>query len=164
LQAGKEFSMRSVVQRVSEASLTIDGTVRAAVPPPLGGLVVLVGLEETDTSVERVWMAQKIAHLRIFPDVEGRMNLSVLDTCGTVMLVPNFTVVGEAQRGRRPSFDRAMKPPMAAEEFSRLIDAVRSLCPRVTHGVFQADMKVSLVNEGPVTIILASPSTTHGDG
>lgn len=153
--------MRSVVQRVSEASLTIDGTVHAAIPPPLGGMVVLVGLEESDTSIERDWMAQKIAHLRIFHDAEGKMNLSVLDIGGTVMLVPNFTVAGDAQRGRRPSFDRAMKPPMAAEEFARLIEAVRTICPRVTHGVFQADMKVSLVNDGPVTIILASPSASN---
>lgn len=151
--------MKAVVQRVSRASLTVDDRIVAEVPPP-GGLVVLAGLEERDTPDDRRWMADKVANLRIFPDADGRMNLSVLDLGGTIMLVPNFTVAGEAAKGRRPSFDNAMRPPRAAEEFALLAAALRAACPRVSEGVFGAHMLVSLVNDGPVTIVLASPPPT----
>ncbi len=148
--------MRAVVQRVSRATLTADGRAVASFDAP-GGLVVLAGLEERDTADDRRWMAEKIAHLRIFPDDEGRMNRSVLDAGGWVLLVPNFTVAGDAAKGRRPSFDNAMRPPRAAEEFALLAAAVRTLCPRVSEGVFGAHMHVELVNDGPVTILLQSP-------
>lgn len=148
--------MKAVVQRVSEASLSVDGAERAAVPAGAGGLVVLVGLEETDVAADRVWLADKIVNLRIFPDAEGRMNRSVLDVGGTVMLVPNFTLAGSAQRGRRPSFDKAMKPERSEAEFAALVADVRGLCPRVSAGVFRAHMRVALVNDGPVTILLDS--------
>lgn len=94
--------MKAVVQRVSRATLTVDDQVRAQVPAGFGGLVVLVGLEEIDTPADRAWMADKIANLRIFTDAQDKMNLSVIDIGGTIMLVPNFTVAGEARRGRRP--------------------------------------------------------------
>lgn len=147
--------MKAVVQRVSQAQLTVDDIERAAVPAP-GGLVVLVGLEETDTPTDRAWMADKIANLRIFPDPDGKMNLSVIDAGGTIMLVPNFTVASNAQKGRRPGFDRAMKPERAESEFTLLADATAAIHPRVTRGVFKAHMHVALVNDGPVTILLDS--------
>jgi D-tyrosyl-tRNA(Tyr) deacylase len=148
--------MRAVVQRVSRASLTVDDRHVAALDPP-GGLVVLAGLEERDAAEDRRWMADKIANLRVFADGQGRMNLSVLDVGGSVLMVPNFTVAGDAARGRRPSFDNAMRPPRAAEEFALLVAAVRAHCPRVFEGVFGAHMHVELVNDGPVTIVLQSP-------
>lgn len=148
--------MKAVVQRVARASLAVDGVERASVPAETGGLVVLVGLEETDTASDRAWMADKVVNLRIFPDAEGRMNRSVLDVAGAVMLVPNFTVAGSAQRGRRPSFDRAMKPERSEGEFALLVEEALRLCPRVSAGVFRAHMEVSLVNDGPVTILLDS--------
>jgi D-tyrosyl-tRNA(Tyr) deacylase len=148
--------MKAVVQRVSSASLTVDGREVAAIAPP-GGIVALVGLEVRDTGEDRRWLADKLVNLRIFPDAQGKMNLSVLDVGGTVMLVPNFTVAGDAGKGRRPSFDNAMRPPRAEEEFALLCAAVRALCPRVCEGVFGAHMRVSLVNDGPITILLESP-------
>lgn len=148
--------MKAVVQRVERAALTVEGQERAAVPPECGGLVVLVGLEEADTAADRAWMADKVAHLRIFPDEQGKMNRSVIDAGGTIMLVPNFTVAGSAERGRRPSFDRAMKPERSEGEFAALVEEVRRLCPRVAAGVFRAHMHVALVNDGPVTILLDS--------
>jgi D-tyrosyl-tRNA(Tyr) deacylase len=148
--------MKAVVQRVSEASLSVEGRVVAAVPSP-GGLVVLAGLEERDTPDDRRWMAEKLVNLRIFGDAQGKMNLSVLDIGGSILMVSNFTVAGDAARGRRPSFDHAMKPELARSEFALLCAAVRALCPRVSEGVFGAHMHVSLVNDGPVTILLESP-------
>jgi D-tyrosyl-tRNA(Tyr) deacylase len=148
--------VKVVVQRVSEASLAVDGVERATVASDRGGLVVLVGLEETDTATDRAWMADKVVNLRIFPDDEGKMNRSVLEVGGSVMMVPNFTVAGSAQRGRRPSFDRAMKPERSETEFRLLVEETARLCPRVSAGVFRAHMKVSLVNDGPVTILLDS--------
>ncbi|MBX3406709.1 MAG: D-tyrosyl-tRNA(Tyr) deacylase [Phycisphaeraceae bacterium] len=150
--------MRAVVQRVSRAMLTVDGRDVASFDAP-GGLVVLAGLEERDTADDRRWMAEKISNLRVFADEQGRMNLSVLDVGGSVLMVPNFTVAGDATRGRRPSFDNAMQPPRAAEEFALLVAAVRTHCPRVCEGVFGAHMHVELVNDGPVTIVLHSPGT-----
>ncbi len=148
--------MKAVVQRVSHARLTVDGVERALVPAGSGGLVALVGLEETDAAADRVWMADKIANLRIFPDLEGKMNRSVIDAGGAIMLVPNFTVAGSAERGRRPSFDRAMKPERSEPEFAALAEELRRHCPRVTTGVFRAHMLVELINDGPVTILLDS--------
>lgn len=148
--------MKAVVQRVSRATLTVDDQVRAQVPPGPGGLVVLVGLEEIDTAADRAWMADKVANLRIFTDAQDKMNLSVIDIGGTIMLVPNFTVAGEARRGRRPSFDQAMKPERAEAEFARLVDDLAKIHPRVERGVFRAHMHVELVNDGPVTILLDS--------
>jgi D-tyrosyl-tRNA(Tyr) deacylase len=148
--------MKAVVQRVSGASLSVDGREVAAVAAP-GGLVALVGLEERDTAEDRRWMADKLVNLRIFTDAQGKLNLSVLEVGGGVMMVPNFTVAGDAAKGRRPSFDNAMKPERAREEFALLCAAVRAQCPRVCEGVFGAHMHVSLVNDGPITILLESP-------
>lgn len=135
--------MKSVVQRVARARLEVDGVLRAEVPGP--GLVVLVGIEATDTDADLAWTADKLPNLRIFPDDQGKM-----------LLIPNFTLAGDAARGRRPSFDRAMKPDLSEPAFTRLVELSRAIYPAVTTGVFRAHMHVDLTNDGPVTLILDS--------
>lgn len=146
--------MRSVIQRVLQASVEVEGVVRGRSPGP--GLLVLAGLEEPDTSDDLRWMAEKIPHLRIFADEQGKMNRSVVDVGGTILLVPNFTLAGEAARGRRPSFDNAMKPERSEQEFAAFVAMVRAIHASVETGVFRTHMRVSLVNDGPVTIWLDS--------
>lgn len=146
--------MKAVVQRVRGASVRIGCVVAGQID---AGLLVLAAIEEGDGEAERRWMAEKLVHLRIFPDEEGKMNRSVLDAGGAILLVSNFTVAGDASKGRRPGFDRAMKPPHAKEEFERLLAAVRALGVRVETGEFGGSMAVSLVNDGPVTLVLESP-------
>jgi D-aminoacyl-tRNA deacylase len=147
--------MLCVLQRVSAARLSVDGVVRADVPPP-GGLVVLAGLFTTDTDADLDWAAQKIANLRVFPDDAGKMNRSVIDIAGTIMLVPNFTLAGDTRQGRRPGFDAAMPPERAQPMFDRFAELVRAITPRVTTGVFRAHMHVELTNDGPVTLLVDS--------
>jgi D-tyrosyl-tRNA(Tyr) deacylase len=120
------------------------------------GLLVLGGLEATDTPAEVAWLADKLANLRIFEDAAEKMNFSVKDVGGTVLLVPNFTVAGDARKGRRPSFDGAMRPEQAEPMFGELAKAVAAQGVPVQTGVFRAHMLVSLTNDGPVTILLES--------
>ncbi len=148
--------MRCVIQRVASASVEVEGTLRANAPD--GGLLVLAGLEEADTPDDLRWMSEKVAHIRIFADEQGKMNKSVVDVGGTIVLVPNFTLAGEAARGRRPSFDKAMKPDRSEGEFAAFVDMVQAIHARVEIGVFRAHMKVALVNDGPITIWLDSKS------
>ncbi len=149
--------MRCVVQRVAGASLRVveGGAERehAAIGP---GLCVMVGIERDDTETDLAWTAPKIANLRIFDDEQGKMNRSVLDTGGGVLLVPNFTVAGDARKGRRPSFENAMRPPEASAMFDRLAAGVAALGAPARTGVFGADMRVELTNDGPITIWLDS--------
>ena len=153
--------MRAVVQRISEARVDVAGATVGAVAP---GLLVLAAIEETDTPDDRQWLAEKIANLRIFEDAAGRFNHSILELAARedasptlgILLVSNFTVAGSVRKGRRPSFDKAMKPPEAEQEFGALLDAVRALGLRVETGVFGAHMDIALTNDGPVTIILDS--------
>lgn len=145
--------MRCVIQRVSEASLDADGTPHAAIG---AGLVVLVAVVEGDTERDRDWTAEKVAHLRVFEDDAGKMNRSALEVGAGVLLVPNFTLAGDARKGRRPSFDAAMRPPGAAAAFDALADALRARGVPVRTGVFGAHMQVRLVNDGPVTLVLDS--------
>ncbi|MEX2219147.1 MAG: D-aminoacyl-tRNA deacylase [Phycisphaerales bacterium] len=145
--------MRAVVQRVSRAAVEVGGREAAAIGR---GLLALVGIEEGDTEADAAWLAQKLAHLRIFEDDGGKMNLSVKDVAGSLLLVPNFTVAGNARKGRRPGFDRAMRPELAEPLFARLVAGAQSHGPPVRTGVFRAHMLVSLVNDGPVTIWLDS--------
>lgn len=145
--------MKAVVQRVSQASVSCDGTVTGSIGR---GLVVLAAVEEGDTDSNRDWMADKLVHLRVFADPQGKMNLSVQDIGGAILLVSNFTVAGDTRKGRRPGFDRAMKPPAAAGMFTALVERVRSLGVRVETGVFGGDMLVSLVNDGPVTLVIST--------
>lgn len=120
------------------------------------GLVVLAAVEQEDTPADREWLADKLINLRIFSDDQGKMNRSVLEIGGSILLISNFTVAGDARKGRRPSFDRAMRPPEAKAEFEALVQRIADLgCP-VKTGVFAADMQVDLVNDGPVTIWIDS--------
>jgi D-tyrosyl-tRNA(Tyr) deacylase len=144
--------MRAVVQRVARGAVTCAGETRSIGP----GLVVLVGIYETDEARDLSWMAEKIANLRIFVDDAGKMNRSVLEVGGGVLLVPNFTVAGDAKKGRRPSFDMAMKPERAGPAFERLVEEVRAIGVRVERGFFGGDMLVEIHNDGPITIVLDS--------
>ncbi|MFT3683501.1 MAG: D-aminoacyl-tRNA deacylase [Phycisphaerales bacterium] len=146
--------MRLVVQRVSSASVTVDNTVRGEIQT---GLLVLVGFATADTQAQLPWAADKIAHLRIFEDDQGKMNRSVLDVAGSVLLVPNFTLAGNAQQGRRPSFDGAMRPEQADPMFNQLAALVKERGVPVQTGVFRAHMHVTLTNDGPITLVIDAP-------
>jgi D-tyrosyl-tRNA(Tyr) deacylase len=156
--------MKAVVQRVARASVAVDGRDVASIG---AGLLVLAGIEAGDAEGDVAWMADKVANLRIFEDAAGKMNLSVKDPGPTgsqraILLVPNFTVAGDARKGRRPSFDGAMRPELAEPMFVRLVAAVRAYGVEVGTGVFRAHMAVSLVNDGPVTILLESRAASAG--
>ncbi len=148
--------MKIVLQRVSEAGVEIEGRAVARIGR---GLCLLVGVEKGDTEGEAESLARKAVELRIFPDGEGKMNLSVLDVGGEVLAVSQFTLAGSVRKGRRPSFDGAEEPGRAAELFDRFVAAVRKAGPRVETGVFQAAMAVRLTNDGPVTFVLESSRT-----
>lgn len=145
--------MKAIVQRVNAATLKVDDQTVSEIGP---GLVVLAAVEEGDTSRDRDWMAEKLANLRIFHDDEGKMNRSLLDSGGQMLLVSNFTVAGETRKGRRPSFTAAMKPPEAERAFDELVEGVRTLGVPVQTGVFGAHMHVTIHNDGPVTLIVDS--------
>ena len=155
--------MKAVIQRVrwaSVSSVAAGGDAAAPTVREIGhGLVALAGFEKGDTDEDRHWMAEKIAGLRVFEDEQGKMNRSVVEVGGSVLLVPNFTVAGDARKGRRPSFDHAMEPGLAGPEFERFVEDVRGLVAaapgmRVERGEFRATMLVTIENDGPVTIIL----------
>lgn len=143
--------MRAVVQRVTEASVTVEGEVVGAIEE---GLLVLLGVGEGDGEDEARWLAHKTANLRIFPDTEGKMNLSVMDVRGSVLVVPQFTLYGDIQRGFRPSFAHAAPPGVAEPLVNVYADAIAAEGIPVENGVFGAHMIVDLVNDGPVTIIM----------
>ncbi|GJQ31103.1 MAG: D-aminoacyl-tRNA deacylase [Phycisphaerae bacterium] len=149
--------MRTVVQRVTSASVVVEGRAVAEIGR---GLLALVGLEAGDDDATLAWTAEKLAFLRVFEDGAGKMNLAAGEIGGSILLVPNFTVAGSAAKGRRPSFDGAMKPDQARPMFERLVEAVRAHGVPVQAGVFGADMAVTLVNDGPVTLILDSRAST----
>lgn len=149
--------MRAVVQRVTEASVTVAGEVVGAIEH---GLCVLVGAGADDTARDVAYMADKIANLRIFADEHGKMNRSVLDVGGGVLAVSQFTLYGDARKGRRPAFVHALEPVAAKELYHAFVDRLRDIGVRpVATGVFQASMRVALVNDGPVTILLDSAKT-----
>lgn len=142
--------MRATIQRVSEASVTIDGRVKSAIKT---GLLVLAGFEDTDAAEDLEWMSAKLCNLRIFSDENGQMNLSVKDVGGDIIVVSQFTLHAMTKKGNRPSFIRAAKPDVAVplyESFVKLVE--RDLGKAVGTGEFGADMKVALLNDGPVTI------------
>ncbi len=148
--------MRLVIQRVSHASVTIDGEKRSEIGQ---GLLVLVGIEDGETLAKDQnkvqWMAGKVARMRIFEDAEGKMNLSVNDIGGEVLIVSQFTLYGDAVKGNRPSFIKAARPEHAIPMYESFVEEVRKLVPAgVGTGEFGADMKVELLNDGPVTIII----------
>lgn len=145
--------MRCVVQRVSEASVAVNGETVGAVGP---GLMVLIGVSTEDTDADLKYMTEKVPNLRIFDDENGVMNRSVLDAGGGILAVSQFTLYGDARGGRRPSYIRAAKPEEASAMYERLVEAWRAKGIHVETGIFRTDMKVSLVNDGPVTILLDS--------
>lgn len=145
--------MRTIVQRVTSATVVVDGQSVATIQR---GLIALVGIEAADTDADLRWTADKLANLRVFEDAAGKMNLALADVGGRLLLVPNFTVAGNAQKGRRPSFDNAMRREQAKPIFDALVQAARSLGVPTQSGVFGADMAVTLTNDGPITLILDS--------
>lgn len=145
--------MRAVVQRVSSSSVTVDGSVISSTKQ---GLLVLVGVTDTDTTEDVKYICDKISHLRIFEDEQDKMNLSVLDIGGEVCVVSQFTLYGDARKGRRPNFMKAASPEMAERLYLELVEAFKGRGLIVSTGQFQTHMQVSLVNDGPVTILLDS--------
>ncbi len=146
--------MRVVVQRVSKASVEVDGKIIASIG---SGLLLLVGVEEQDERVDAEWLSKKIAQMRIFSDTDGKMNLSVKDTGGEILSVSQFTLHASTEKGNRPSFIRAARPEQAIPLYEAFNSALGSeLGKPVRCGKFGADMKVELVNDGPVTIIMDS--------
>ncbi len=143
--------MKSVVQRVSKASVTVDGVVTGSIGI---GLLILLGVHQDDTADKIEWMADKITKLRIFEDDEGKMNRSVLDVGGSVLIVSQFTLYGDLKKGTRPSFIEAARPEVAIPIYESMIEKLQSHGLRVETGIFGAMMDVSLVNSGPVTIII----------
>ena len=148
--------MRVVIQRVSEASVTVDGTVTGIIN---GGLLVLAGFVDADTQEDITWMSNKMVNLRILNDSQGVMNKSVLDTGGEILLISQFTLHAFTKKGNRPSYIKASKPEIAIPMYQALIKQLESdLGKPIETGVFGADMKVALLNDGPVTIIIDSKS------
>lgn len=148
--------MRAVVQRVTRACVRVDERTVGSIGP---GLLVLLGVGVTDDDEDARWIAEKIANLRIFVDDGGLMNRSLLDVRGEALLVSQFTLHGDARKGRRPSFIAAAKEPLASTLYELTGREIAALGPRVAYGEFGADMQVELVNDGPVTILLDSDRT-----
>ncbi|HVH19765.1 MAG TPA: D-aminoacyl-tRNA deacylase [Myxococcota bacterium] len=148
--------MRAVAQRVSSARISVDGEEVGALRD---GLLVLVGIGSDDTHGDAQELARKLVHLRVFADAQGRMNRSLLDVGGTLGLVSQFTLFGDARQGRRPSFTAAAAPDVAQPLFERLVDAARAEGAPVVTGVFGSHMQVSLVNDGPVTLLIDTRRT-----
>lgn len=145
--------MRAVVQRVVEASVTVDGEIVGAIG---AGLCVFVGVATGDGPADTEYLASKIAGLRVFRDADARMNRSVVEAGGEVLVVSQFTLLGDVRRGRRPAFDEAAPPSAARDIFEALVQHLRAAGLTVATGRFQADMRVALINDGPVTILLDS--------
>ena len=146
--------MIAVIQRVTEASVTIDGMVKGKID---GGMMVLLGIEETDNAEDIEWLSRKVVNLRIFNDEEGVMNKSMLDVGGEMLLVSQFTLHASTKKGNRPSYIKAARPEVAIPLYEKMIAQLKSdLGRKVETGEFGADMKVALVNDGPVTIIIDS--------
>jgi D-tyrosyl-tRNA(Tyr) deacylase len=142
-----------VVQRVAEASVTVEGSVVGAIGR---GLLVLLGVGREDDASDVQYLAEKVVHLRVFPDAEGLMNRSVTDTGGELLVVSQFTLFGDCRRGRRPGYSDAAPPERAEVLYRSFVAALRERGARVAEGVFRAMMDVRLVNEGPVTLLIDS--------
>ena len=146
--------MRLVIQRVSSASVTIEEKVNGAIGT---GLMVLVGIEDADTQEDIEWLAGKLVNLRIFNDDDGVMNCSIKEVNGDILLVSQFTLHASTKKGNRPSYIKASKPPIAIPLYQAMIIAIETqLGKKIQTGIFGADMKVALVNDGPVTILIDS--------
>jgi len=146
--------MRVVIQRVLEASVVVDEKIVGSIK---NGLLVLLGIEDADTEEDIHWLSNKIVGLRLFDDAEGIMNLSVKDTGGDILLISQFTLMASTKKGNRPSYIKASKPPVAVPLYEQMIAALTNdLGKKIQTGIFGADMKVSLINNGPVTITIDS--------
>lgn len=146
--------MRLVIQRVSEASVTVDGTVTGRIGT---GLMMLCGIEHDDTAEDIAWLVPKVTQMRIFSDADGKMNLSVKDIAGGLLVVSQFTLHASTKKGNRPSFIRAARPEQAIPLYEQFISSLEADAGRpVERGIFGADMKVALINDGPVTIVIDS--------
>jgi D-tyrosyl-tRNA(Tyr) deacylase len=143
--------MRALVQRVSEARVRVDGEIIGEIDT---GVLALVGVTHDDTAAQATKLAEKIANLRIFTDDDDKMNLSVLDVGGAVLVVSQFTLYGDTRKGRRPAYVEAARPEVAEPLCESVVDALRGLGVPVETGRFRADMKVELINDGPVTLSL----------
>jgi D-aminoacyl-tRNA deacylase len=149
--------VKAVVQRVKEGQVRVDGRIVGEIG---GGVVVLLGVEVGDDIPQADWMAEKIVNLRIFQDQEGKMNLALREVGGSMLAVSQFTLAGNCAKGRRPSFDTAAAPDEANRLYAYFMGKVWELGVPVQSGIFQADMQVSLINDGPVTFILETPKKT----
>ena len=145
--------MRAVIQRVSRAQVSVGEEIVGKIGP---GIVVLLGISRNDTQGDADYLATKITGLRIFEDENGKMNLSLADTGGAVLAISQFTLYGDARKGKRPSFDEAAPPGIASELYEYFVNRVREVGLPCETGRFQAMMQVDLVNDGPVTILLDS--------
>ena len=146
--------MRVIIQRVTEASVTVEGTITGFINV---GLLVLQGIEDADTQEDIVWLSNKICNLRIFNDENGVMNKSILDIGGDILLVSQFTLFASTKKGNRPSYIKASKPDIAIPLYEAMIVQLqKDLGKHIQTGIFGADMKVQLLNDGPVTIIIDS--------
>ncbi len=144
--------MRAVIQRVSQASCMVENDVTGEIGT---GLVVLLGIEDADTDDDLQWLAQKIIALRIFSDEKGLMNKALADIDGGILLISQFTLFAQTKKGNRPSFIRAARPEKAIPLYEKMIAALQNLTgKKIATGIFGADMKISLTNDGPVTIIM----------
>lgn len=143
--------MRLLIQKVKHASVTVDGKKVSEIKE---GLLIFIGVFKTDTQAEADYLAKKAANLRIFEDEAGKMNLSVKDVKGSALVVSQFTLAGDTSRGNRPGFDYAARPEQAKPLYEYFSDCLRGEGMEVQNGIFQADMKVELLNDGPVTFVL----------
>jgi len=144
--------MRAVIQRVSQASVTVDSSTTGSIAT---GLLVFLGIEDADSEEDLAWLSSKIVNLRIFNDENGVMNKSVLDVAGDILLVSQFTLHASTKKGNRPSYIRASKPGFAIPMYEHLIKQLeKDLGKKIETGIFGADMKVALLNDGPVTIVI----------
>jgi D-aminoacyl-tRNA deacylase len=145
--------MRAVVQRVSRAQVTVNGEIMGQIGL---GLLVLLGVSRDDTEADANYLSEKVAHLRVFEDAEGKMNRSVAEAGGSVLVISQFTLYGDVRRGKRPSYDAAAAPEKARQLYEFFVEKIRAAGLRCETGRFQKTMQVELVNEGPVTILLDS--------
>ena len=144
--------MRAVIQRVTKASVTIEGKINGQIE---NGLLVLIGIEDTDTGEDIEWLSGKIVNLRIFNDEKGVMNISVKDSAGSILLISQFTLHASTKKGNRPSYIKASKPDIAIPIYQKMIGQLSiDLGKEIQTGIFGADMKVELLNDGPVTIVI----------
>jgi D-tyrosyl-tRNA(Tyr) deacylase len=145
--------MIAVIQRCSEACVVVEGLEVSSIAK---GFLVLLGVEKGDTEMDLVWLSDKVAGIRLFPDADGKMNLDIREADGAVLCVSQFTLLADCARGRRPGFQRSEDPVLANAMWERFCQRLEEAGIQVGRGVFAADMKVSLVNEGPITIVLDS--------